>query len=230
MDLQVSLTKTATQVQLPEPYGSLTISSQMLAAPEHGLRLNLTAGHLSSFGDGEADTVVVIAVPWSSEPEYVKRGLQGETIPAAQQPYLDALRLVLTRFGVLFDAPKKPKPAKARHRFDKQLVGMAFHVARNGSEATVYWTGRNEMTIKAGAKLTRELHYNKDGSLGYSSKYGEKLRADHQAAIKDFTTIEDVKLRSVNECGLFSYYGDTNGWLELVNDQGQTLDELTQVK
>jgi hypothetical protein len=159
-------------------------------------------------------------------------------LPANQETgladYLQLLDQLLTRFGIQSGPAATPKPTtkkpmKARHRFDKALVNEPFHVARNGSRATVYWTKRNEMTVKTGATLTTELPLNRDGSLRYGTKYGQKLRDDHAAAIADHRTTADVHLRSVNEVGLFLYFGDTNGWLELINDRGQTLDELTRV-
>ena len=45
------------------------------------------------------------------------------------------------------------------------------------------------------AKLAEEIPYNKDGSLGFSARLGEKIRQDHQAAIKDHCTIEEVILK-----------------------------------
>ncbi|WP_461214964.1 hypothetical protein [Lacticaseibacillus sp. GG6-2] len=229
MQLEVNLTPTATTVVLPDNQGQVIFTTKARPLDARELRLNVSDGHLAGFGDGEATEMVFISVPWTSEPAYVQRGLAGEAIPAAQVAYVDALKQILTRFGVALAAPAKKKPAKARHRFVKSLSTMPFHVTRNNSVATVYWTARNEMTIKAGAKLTAEKIMNKDGSPRYGTKYGDKLRDDHRDQITDFTTTEDIGLRSVNEVGLFLYYGDTNGWLELVNDSGQTLDELTRV-
>ncbi len=68
---------------------------------------------------------------------------------------------------------------------------------------------------------------NKDGSIGYSARQSEKIRQDNQAAITDYQTTEDVILKSVNEMGMFLYYGGTNGWLVLVDDEGKTLNEWT---
>lgn len=228
MHLDVEMTATTTTVRLPDDQGQLVFAPTAPPLGERQLRLNVVAGHFAGFGDGPADEVVVITVPWTSEPAYVERGLRAEALPAAQDAYVACLKQILTRFGVAL-APAKKRPTKARHRFDKALATMPFFVARNGSRATVLWTARNELTIKAGAKLSAEKIVNKDGSLRYGTKYGEKLRADHAAMIQDLTTTADIRLRSVNEVGLFLYYGDTNGWLVLVNDRGQSLDALTRV-
>ncbi|WP_156314314.1 hypothetical protein [Lacticaseibacillus camelliae] len=149
----------------------------------------------------------------------------------AVQQLLEAQMWVLVRLGIQLKdaAPTKKRPPKARHRFNKALKTHAFHVKRGGSEATVYWTAAKEMTIVPGAKLVREPMLNRDGSQSYGTKYGDKLRADNAAKISDYTTTAAVTLRSVNEVGLFLYYGDTNGWLELIDDDGKTLDELTRV-
>lgn len=47
---------------------------------------------------------------------------------------------------------------------------------------------------------------------------------------KDFVTTEDIVLKSVNEVGLFLYFAGTNSWLELVDENGKTLNEWTVVE
>jgi hypothetical protein len=241
--LTITLTAAQTTVTLPAEQGQIVFSKEKLALPDHGVQIPVQAGHLAPTAETAAE-YITITLPWSTEPTYVERFLQARAegaalaLPANQETgladYLQLLDQLLTRFGIQSGPAATPKPTtkkpmKARHRFDKALVNEPFHVARNGSRATVYWTKRNEMTIKAGATLTTKLPLNRDGSLRYGTKYGQKLRDDHAAAIADHRTTADVHLRSVNEVGLFLYFGDTNGWLELINDRGQTLDELTRV-
>ncbi|WP_302804881.1 hypothetical protein [Schleiferilactobacillus harbinensis] len=217
--LTVDLDTEKTTVTLPGDQGTVTLSAAPLPAPEHGVQLPIVGGRLNSETVATADEYLTITLPANQA--------------AGLADYFDLLIRLLTRLGIqsgqTVPAPAKKKAAKARHRFDKALADRPFHVARHGSTATVYWTGRNEMTVKAGAVLAQEQLINRDGSLRYSTKYGEKLRADHAAAITDGQTIADIHLRSVNEVGLFLYFGDTNGWLELVDDGGHTLDALTKV-
>ena len=40
---------------------------------------------------------------------------------------------------------------------------------------------------------------------------------------------EDIILRSVNEIGHFLYFAGTNSWLEMFDDQGRSIHELTVV-
>ncbi len=68
------------------------------------------------------------------------------------------------------------------------------------------------MVLKAGAKLKQEMPLNKDGSIGFSARFTEKLRADRPGQDLGFCD-EDIVLKSVNEVGIFLYYAGTNGWL-----------------
>ncbi|KRM11977.1 hypothetical protein ABTQ33_00820 [Paucilactobacillus suebicus] len=244
IELKVSMSETKTKVELPDEQGTLIFSSKPIEIPDHGIQLFINESYLVSVDDEpkKYDEVLTIQLPWSIEPKLVGRVMQnriGETeikVPQSQikamQSYLDMLTKTTARLGVVLSkkAVAKKDPAKPRHKFYKDMVNMPFKVNRNGSEATVFWTASKEMTVKAGAKLTGEKIMNKDGSMRYGTKYGEKLRADHADAIDGLVTTKDVKLRSVNEVGLFLYYGDTNGRLELINEYGQTLNELTIVK
>lgn len=243
LTLEMTLTENATRVTLGEGLGTLLITSDLEAkVPANGVRLATAKHALVGVDDlpENADGVIILGVPEAVDGIKVRRYFQSvlkkgafvaPTGASAVKSVLAAQTLVLQRLGFAAQAAPavKKRPAKARHRFNKALVTRPFHVKRNGSEATVYWTAAKEMTIAAGAKLTPDQQLNKDGSLSYGTKYGEKLRADNAAAISDFTTTAAVKLRSVNEVGLFLYFGDTNGWLELVDDDGKTLDELTRV-
>lgn len=132
---------------------------------------------------------------------------------------------------MLFQAPK-PKRAvssKARHKWTKEVSQIPFYINARQSKATVFWQKRNEMLIKSGATLMPKAPLNKDGSIGFSAKFGEKLRDEHKAHIKNFTTTQDIVLKSVNEVGLFLYFAGTNSWLELVDENGKSLNEWTIV-
>ena len=149
--------------------------------------------------------------------------------------YADKIILILDKFNLNFEpadkkTPAKKKPAKAQHRFDKTLTDMPFYVDYEGARAEVYWIKRNEMLIKKGAVMKKEPPLNKDGSLGFSARFGIQLREENSSAYRDFVTTEDIILKSVNEVGLFLYFGGTNSWLHLKNKEGQTIDELTIVK
>lgn len=85
------------------------------------------------------------------------------------------------------------------------------------------------MLIKAGATLVKDPPLNKDGSLGYAAKYGQKLRDDYKDKISGTTTIEDIIVKSVNEASLLLYFAGTNSWLEIVDEHGKSIDEWTRV-
>lgn len=240
LTITMTMTDTETRVTLGDGLGTMLLTRNLeQPVPANEVRLATADNLLIGAGavPAKADGVIILGVPDSVDGVKVQRFFEqlvadgsatatGETV----QKLLDTQLRVLTRLGIKLQAPAKKRPVKARHRFSKALKTHAFHVKRGGSEATVYWTAAKEMTIAPGAKLVREPLLNRDGSRSYGTKYGEKLRADNAAVISNFTTTAPVKLRSVNEVGLFLYYGDTNGWLELVDDQGQTLDELTRVE
>lgn len=228
MQLQVELTDDRTVVTLPDDGGQLVFSPQALAKPEHGVLLRVQQGQFVGFDAGVADEFVTITMPWTAEPQYLQKDLTGETIPNVQQPYVDEIKQILTRFGVQLKPQTKKRPAKATHRFTKALADTPFTIDHDGAKATVYWRKRNEMEIIPGAKLSMTQHVTKDGALGIDTKFGEKLRADHAQAIDGTRTTSAVVLRSVNEVGLFLYYGGTNSWLVLKDTQGKTLDEWTK--
>lgn len=119
---------------------------------------------------------------------------------------------------------------KARHRWMKELAAIGFSVSVKGAKANVVWRKRNEMVVKAGARLMKEPPLNKDGSLGYDARFGQAIRDEHRDKIKDFKTTEDIVLKSPNEVGLFLYFGGRNGWMELMDAGGRTLDEWTRVE
>lgn len=119
---------------------------------------------------------------------------------------------------------------KARHRWMKELAAIGFSVSVKGAKANVVWRKRNEMVVKAGARLMKEPPLNKDGSLGYDARFGQAIRDEHRDKIEDFKTTEDIVLKSPNEVGLFLYFGGRNSWMELMDAGGRTLDEWTRVE
>lgn len=208
----------------------------------------------ASHDDIDFNKIIMLTPPWEIEIEYLEQILIDEAlkngiklintakeeivIPDNQKKvvanYKQEILLVLESFGynmqpTLEVKEKKVQPAKTQHRWKKVISQIEFFANSRESKATVIWQKRNEMLIKAGARLKSTPHLNKDGSLGMDAKFGEKLRSDYTEEIKDFVTTEDVVLKSVNEVGLFLYFGGTNGWLELKDADGKTIDEWTRV-
>ena len=144
-----------------------------------------------------------------------------------EQSIVTNILTLLERVGYSMTQKKGPK---ARHKWTKEISSTPFYVDTRSSTATVYWQKRNEMRIEKGATLMAEYPLNKDGSVGFSAKMGEKIRSEHQDKISNCVTTDDIILKSVNEVGLFLYYAGTNSWLELKNNQGQTIHELTVVE
>lgn len=85
------------------------------------------------------------------------------------------------------------------------------------------------MLLKAGAQLWPTAPLNKDGSFGFAAKMGTHLRNEHAAQIQDNQTTEDIIFKSVNEIGLFLYFGGTNSWLELRDTNGRSIDDWTKI-
>lgn len=143
----------------------------------------------------------------------------------------EALFLILENTGHPFEALviKKAKPAKARHKWTKEVSEMDFFIDTRDSLATVRWIKRNQMLIKKGATMMAEAPLNKDGSVGFSAKMGDKIRSENSDKFKNFVTTEDILLKSVNEVGLFLYFAGTNSWLEMIDQNGKTLNEWTVV-
>lgn len=198
--------------------------------------------------------LITITPPWDIELDYLEQSFLTEAtkngvtfahtfqaeinIPTSSKKtvtsYKDAILFILAKFGYYFkqaEEPKKAKakPAKARHKWTKEVSQIEFFIDTRDSRATALWHKRNEMLLKSGATLMPHPPLNKDGSLGFSAKMGERIRADHLDKIKNFVTTEDIILKSVNEVGLFLYFGGTNSWLELVDAHGKTLNEWTVV-
>lgn len=134
---------------------------------------------------------------------------------------------VLEQFGYSF---KKKKPAKAQHRWSKEIADIDFYVDYNDAKATCKWQKRNQLLIKKGAILKKETPLNKDGSLGFAAKFSLALRDQHSEAINDFITTEDIVLKSVNEAGNFLYFAGTNSWLILKDKDGKSINDYSVIK
>lgn len=145
---------------------------------------------------------------------------------------LSNMLLILEKMGYPLQAveKKKSKPAKARHKWTKEVSEKEFFIDTRSSKATVMWIKRNQMLIKKGATMMKEAPLNKDGSVGFSAKMGDKIRSENLDKFKNFVTTEDIILKSVNEVGLFLYFAGTNSWLEMIDKDGKTLNELTVVE
>ncbi|MEN2262608.1 hypothetical protein AAH971_14500, partial [Enterococcus faecalis] len=91
----------------------------------------------------------------------------------------ETVTFILERFRYsLFTkpAPNKARPAKERHKWTKEVSQIPFYIDTRQSTATVFWQKRNEMLIKAGGTMMPEAPLNKDVSVGFSARFGEKLR------------------------------------------------------
>ncbi|MDN6641379.1 MAG: hypothetical protein L0L10_11450 [Tetragenococcus sp.] len=147
----------------------------------------------------------------------------------ASKDYLAEVILLLEKLGFSL-VQKKKTPAKVQHRWKKALSEIEFFVDDFGSQATVIWQKHNEMLIKKGAQLRKEYNLNKDGSVGLDARMGTQLREEQKDKIQNFITTEDIILKSVNEVGLFLYYGGTNSWLVLKDQNNKAIDEWAVVK
>ena len=135
----------------------------------------------------------------------------------------------MERFGYsLFKTgAEKARPAKARHKWTE--VSQIPFILILDKAKQLFWQKRNEMLIKAGATMMPEAPLNKDGSVGFSARFGEKLRDERKGQFKELCHNGRYHLKSVNEVGLFLYFR-TNSWLELVDENGKTLNEWTVVE
>ena len=155
-----------------------------------------------------------------------------ENIQKQLAKLVETILLILEKMGYPLQPveKKKAKPRKARHKWTKEVSEKEFFIDTRSSQATVMWIKRNQMLIKKGATMMKEAPLNKDGSVGFSAKMGDKIRSENLDKFKNFVTTEDIILKSVNEVGLFLYFAGTNSWLEMIDKDGQTLNELTVVE
>ena len=79
--------------------------------------------------------------------------------------------------------------------------------------------------------MKSEPELNANGKLGFAARFATQLRQEHvNSFAEDFITVEDVVLKSINEVGLFLYFGNTNSWLQFKDENNRTIDEWTIVK
>ena len=115
----------------------------------------------------------------------------------------------------------------AVHKWRKEVSEVEFTFSDRGSEGKAFWKSRKELVLKSGARLTPDPQLNKDGSLNFSAKVANALRADHAGKIENGTTTEDIVFPSPNELGIFLRYGGENTWTGLVDKDGKSLHDWT---
>ncbi|WP_165038184.1 hypothetical protein [Enterococcus sp. ZJ1622] len=258
ISFHTTLTPETVKIELEQSKETLLISHTVPELAENAFYLFYSQRVCTGIGKTvrpkTKDTVIMVQLPWDIEADHLMyllieqaeeaaMTIEKDPLPAIPENIRkqlteesEKLTAVLNAFGYLLTRPElssteksKKKPAKARHRWTKEVSEIPFTVNFRGSQATLYWISRNEMLIKRGAKLLKDAPLNKDGSLGYAAKYGEKLRDDHKGKISGATTTDDIIVKSVNEASLLLYFGGTNSWLELVDERGKSMDEWTKV-
>ncbi|WP_261806528.1 hypothetical protein [Lapidilactobacillus luobeiensis] len=163
-------------------------------------------------------------------------------LSAADLAYVELVETLLQQLGLRYDlrvvpsdkatsevAPKKPA-AKPRHRWSRAVAAKTFFVDHEQAIAEVVWRKRNEMVIKKGARMKAEAPLNQNGELGFSARFAQQLRQEHQGEFTDFVTTTDIVLKSVNEVGLFLYFAGTNSWLVLKDAEGKSIHDWTVVE
>jgi len=118
---------------------------------------------------------------------------------------------------------------KEQHRYPKEIADIEFTFSDWGSYGKVFYVKRDQLVLKAGAKLTKDPELKKDGTPNYSAMVAEKLRQDYADKIKDYVTTEDIVFPSPNLLGLFMRFGGENTWLSLKDKDGKTLNEYCKV-
>lgn len=253
---QTVLTPSTITITLDHEVEKISVTEDKLPLPENSFYLFFAQKECQAIGrtiePKKWDKVILIQLSWEIEVPHMiallldkaqENGLTIATddaldrkIPTNIQKKLatpsEEILTILALFGYSFEKQQKTekkKTAKARHRWSKKISEIPFTVNFRKSQATLYWLNRNEMLIKSGATLLTEAPRNKDGSVSYSAKYGEKLRDDFKDCISDGKTTKDIIVKSVNEASLLLYFGGTNSWLEMVDENGKSIDEWTKV-
>ncbi|MGX7012915.1 hypothetical protein [Vagococcus silagei] len=248
MQLSVTILENETIIQHDNEDLTLTITPK-----PHLEQINLGISGTEIVGIGtnlkEAyDTYISLAIPWEIEQSHLMTTLAEIALDSGvklkEQPKLEAIAKnhypqtetltenitkILNTFGYSLIKIKK-KPAKAVHRWSKDIANIDFYVDYKGAKAVCRWQKRQEMLIKKGAQIVVDPPLNKDGSLGFAAKFTLSIRELNQAKIKNGMTTEDIILKSVNEVGNFLYFAGTNSWLVLKDKDGKTIDEYTVVK
>ena len=115
-----------------------------------------------------------------------------------------------------------------KHRWTKEVSDIEFTFTDRGSEGKVVWQRRNELLLKAGAKLASDPQMNKDGTLNYSARVANGLRAERAGSIKDGVTTEDLIFKSPNELGIFLRYGGADTWKGLIDKDDKSLQDWSK--
>lgn len=258
MKLMTTVEKDQLIFELPDEQGTIEIWRQAsYPATSEGIAIFIMKDHSWLVAPKEQpssafERVILLKPNRSIESHYLLESIQeyveqqqsdkaekARNIPSNQvatiEGYWHMTREILAMLGYTLPQKAEPqvtkKPAgKARHRWSKEVSQIPFYVEVDGSQATVIWQKRNEMLIKAGAVLSQVAPLNKDGSVGYATRFAEKIREDHQDKLAAFVTTEDIVLKSVNEVGMFLYFGGRNGWLVLLDENGKSINEWTVVE
>lgn len=236
---EMTLTENAIQLLLDKG-GKVNIFTSHANKETKGLFLVFKNNKFQSVSPqpAKADTVIQLIPPETVELNDLLQSIQStvknkKITPATDhkvlQDYLKKIVPLLNAFGYPLIAKKKA-PAKAQHRWKKDFADISFFVNDFGSKAQIIWQKRNEMLIKKGAVLRKDYELNKDGSVGLDARMGTQLRQEQAGSIENFVTTKDILLKSVNEIGLFLYFGGTNSWLILKDKDGKTIDEYSVVK
>ena len=150
--------------------------------------------------------------------------------------YKDKILFILQNFGYdLFRLKKnaepadKPHPAKARHKWTKEISKIKFTAKSKGGEGEAIWQSRNELVLLSGAKLVEDPQMNKDGTMNYSAQFAQKVRSDHADKIVNNVTTVDIVFPSPNILGIFLFFGGQNTWAELKDSNGKSLDDWSRI-
>jgi len=119
---------------------------------------------------------------------------------------------------------------KVQHRWSSELSDIEFSFTDRGSSGTAYWRCRKELVLKAGAVLAPDPQLNKDGSLNFSARVANTLRAEHADVVKDGVTTQDIVFPSPNELGIFLRYGGDNTWTNLKDKDGKSLHDYSVIE
>lgn len=150
--------------------------------------------------------------------------------------YKDKILFILYNFGYkLFKneettkIKEKPQSGKVRHKWTKEISQIKFIAKSKNGEGAAIWQSKDKLVLLSGAKLVEDPQLNKDGSINFSAQFAQKLRADFADKIVNYYTTEDIVFPSPNQLGLFLFYGGQNTWIELKDEKGRSLDELSRI-
>lgn len=208
--------------------------------PLSGVYLNFKNRNLQSASLQPADvgTVIQLISPKDIDEtallESIKKTVSNKKLSVVTDnqnliDYIEGIVLLLDQFMYAI-IPKTKVSAKTQHRWKKSIADVTFMVDAFGSKATVFWQKRQELRIAKGAILRKNYSLNKDGSVGLDARMGTQLRQEQANKIEKSITTEDIILKSVNEVGLFLYFGGTNSWLVLKDSDNKSIDEYAIVK